>query len=52
MYRNCTFVNTVKKSLLSERGICVSLGDAILAEYKGSPKHIYLQETKGGKGTI
>lgn len=40
MYCNCTFDNTVKKSLLSEREICVLLESAVLAEYKGSAKHV------------
>ena len=40
MYCNCTFDNTVKKSLLSEREICVLLESAVLAEYKGSPKQV------------
>lgn len=52
MYCNCTFDNTVKKSLLSEREICVLLESAVLAEYKGSPKQVSWQETEGGKGTL
>lgn len=40
MYHNCTFDNTGTKSLLSERGISVPLWGAVLAENKGSPKHI------------